>query len=243
VIEKRIEGRVWREMTRAEAGRVKYMSRDFIARDSDGKDRTVADLSHLSDHYDGVITKSEGLEGFAASMIPEDKMISMDLNSGYHHLRLHRDMRQYFSVSVMTANGMVRYFQYIALPFGWSWSGYWFVRIVTRCWTYVKRVLGNRVLSYIDGFLICPSLGRRSTEEDCIKASKTLDGLLARYGLIRLPRNGVWGRGSHVVMHLGFVEDAKRGKLGVPAQKLENISERARKLLARARVNRRRVPA
>jgi hypothetical protein len=67
VIEKRIEGRVWREMTPAEAGSVKYMSREFIARDSDGKARSVADLSYLSDHYDGVITKSEGLERLCSS--------------------------------------------------------------------------------------------------------------------------------------------------------------------------------
>jgi hypothetical protein len=123
-------------------------------------------------------------------------MISMDLKSDYHHLRLHPDMRQYFSVSVMTVDGMVRYFQYIALPFGWSRSGYWFIQIVTRFWTYVTRVLGCRVQSYIDYFLICPSLGRRSTEEDCVKASMTLDGLLAGYELIRHPRKG--GVGTRV---------------------------------------------
>jgi hypothetical protein len=67
VIKKRIEGRLWREMTPAEAGSVKCMSREFIARDSDGKARSVADLSHLSDHYDGMITKSEGLERFCSS--------------------------------------------------------------------------------------------------------------------------------------------------------------------------------
>jgi hypothetical protein len=106
VIENRIEGRFWRERTRAEAGLVKYMSRVFIARDSDGKARAVADLSHLFDHYGGVITKSEGLEGFAASMLQEDTMISMDLKSGYHQMRLHPYMRQYFSISVMTADGM-----------------------------------------------------------------------------------------------------------------------------------------
>jgi hypothetical protein len=233
VIEKRIEGRVWREMTRAEAGRVKYISREFIARDSDGKSRAVAEWSHLSIHYDGVITKSEEFEGFAASMLLEVTVISMDLKSGYHHLRLHPDMREYFSVSVMTADGMVRYFQYIALPLGWSRNGYWFIRIVTHFWTHVKRVLGYRVLSCIDNFLICPSLGHRATEEDFVKASMTQDGLVARYRLIRHPRKGVRGRGSQVVMHSGFVVDTKRGKVGVPSQKLDNISERARKLLAR----------
>jgi hypothetical protein len=72
--------------------------------------------------------------------MPEDNMLSMDLKSGYHHLRLHFDMRQYFSVTVMMADGTMRFFQYIALPFGWGRSGYWFVRLVSNFWTYVKIV-------------------------------------------------------------------------------------------------------
>jgi hypothetical protein len=92
-------------------------------------------------------------------------------------------------------------------------------------------------------FLICPSLGRRSTEEDCVKVARVLASLLDRYGLTRHPTTGIWGRGSQCVSHLGFVVDTKRGMFGVPAQKLEGVSERARMLLARARVNRGRVPA
>jgi hypothetical protein len=61
-------------------------------------------------------------------------------------------MRQYFSVPAMIADGTMRFFPYIALPFGWSRSGYWFMRLVTRFWTYVKSTLRYRVLSYIDDF-------------------------------------------------------------------------------------------
>jgi hypothetical protein len=243
MIKKHLDGRIWREMTPAKAKRCRFMSREFIARDSDGKSRSVADLSHLSEHYDPVITKSEGLECFAASLIPEDTMLSMNLKSGYHHLRLHPDMRQEFSVTVMMADGTMRFLQYIALPFGWCRSGYWFVHLISRVWTYVKSVLRYRVLSYIDDFLNCPSLGRRSTGEDCVKAARVLDSLLSRYGLTRHSTKGVWGRGSQCVIDLGFVVDTKRGIFGVPAHKLEGVSERARKLLVRARINRRRVPA
>jgi hypothetical protein len=89
-------------------------------------------VSHLSEHYDPVVTKSEGLEGFAASLLSEDTMLSTDLLSGYHHVRLHPEMRRYFSVTVMMADGTMRCCQYIALPFGWSRSGYWFMRLVSR---------------------------------------------------------------------------------------------------------------
>jgi hypothetical protein len=100
-----------------------------------------------------------------------------------------------------------------------------------------------RVLSYIDDIFICPSLGRRSTEEDCVKAGRVLDSLLERYGLTRHPTKGIWGRGSQCVSLLGFVVGTKPGVFGVPAHKLESVSEGPRKLLARAKINRRRHPA
>jgi hypothetical protein len=43
VIKKRLEGRIWREMTPAEAKKCRFVSREFIARDSDGKARTEAE--------------------------------------------------------------------------------------------------------------------------------------------------------------------------------------------------------
>jgi hypothetical protein len=94
----------------AEAKKCRSMSREFIARDLDGKARSVEDLSHLSEHYDPVVTKSEGLEGFAASLLSEDTMLSMDLKCGYRHFRLHLNMRQCVSVTVMMVGGTKHFF-------------------------------------------------------------------------------------------------------------------------------------
>ncbi len=40
---------------------------------------------------------------------------SLDLRDGYHHVRLHPELRKYFTFNV---NGM--FYECIALPFGWS---------------------------------------------------------------------------------------------------------------------------
>lgn len=103
----------------------------------------------------------------------------------------------------------------------------------------MKRNLGYRVLSYVDDFAIAPSLGRAATAADCRKASRRLDELLLRYGLMRHPSKGIWGDGSQCLEHLGFVIDTRRGFFGVPASKLEAISSMARQLMKRARRNRR----
>jgi hypothetical protein len=99
---------------------------EFIVQNKDGAMRGVADLSHLSDHYDSLATKAETLMGFSTSLMPGDRMHSMDMRSGYNHFRLHPDMRKYFTVRIVIADGTERYFQYLVLPFGWSRSDYWF---------------------------------------------------------------------------------------------------------------------
>ena len=241
VIQKRLAGRIWEEIDEEAIGSEKFISREFVARDSDNKARSVADLSHLSDHYKPVPTKKT-LEGFSASLLPRDYLITMDLKSGYNHFRLHKDMRKYFVVSVLLADGTVRYFKYIVLPFGWTRSGHWFCRLVARFWTMVKRSRGFRVCCYVDDFAVAPSMGRRSTQDDCKKASRYLDAMLQRYGLTRHETKGVWGSGSQVVQHLGFIIDTVNGTFGVPAGNLDKIEVGARCLLKMARCNARRVP-
>jgi hypothetical protein len=94
IIERRLRGPIWREIPPDEARKQLFVSREFIARNSDGSALAVADLSHFSDHYDSMVTKVETLECFSASLLPKDYLQSMDLRSGYHHFRLHPDMRK-----------------------------------------------------------------------------------------------------------------------------------------------------
>jgi hypothetical protein len=157
VIEERLEERIWKELSENEAGKCLYVSREFTSYNADSKPRSVADLSHLSGHYDPIVTKSDTLERFSASLLPNDHVLSMDLRYGFHHFRLHPDMRKFFSLSERKCRMADRYFQYLMLPFGWSRSGYWFSRLVQRFWTMVKRRNGYRVLSYVDDFAVAPS--------------------------------------------------------------------------------------
>jgi hypothetical protein len=73
VIEKRLKERIWKELSDEAAGKSSYVSREFIAYNADSKPRTLADLSQLSDHYDPIVTKSETVEGFSASLLVDDR--------------------------------------------------------------------------------------------------------------------------------------------------------------------------
>jgi hypothetical protein len=243
VIEKRLVGRIWDEISATEARAEEFLSREFNARYADGKPLSVGAFGHLSDHYDRISTKNETLEGFSASLLPGDRMLTRDLKVGYNHFRLHKDMRRYFVVSVALSDGSVRYFRYIVLPFGWSRSGYWYCRLVNRFWTMVKHRYRYRVCRYVDDFAVVPSVGRPATEADCLKASAKLDKLLIRYGLTRHQVKGMWNGGGQVLTHLGFMIDTVRGIFGVPATKLSKVEALARRLLRMERSNARRVPA
>jgi hypothetical protein len=63
ITEKRLRGRVWRELSPQEGRKESYVSREFIARNSNGSDRSLAILSHFPDHFDA--GRSLALDEFA----------------------------------------------------------------------------------------------------------------------------------------------------------------------------------
>lgn len=110
---------------------------------------------------------------------------------------------------------------YSFLPLGWSRSGYWFVRLMNRFWTYAKLRLHIRVCSYIDDFLVLPSLRTRvrvATAADAAKASRQLDTLFCRFGLTRHPEKSAWGTGTTKLVHWGLASTQQLGNFESPSR-------------------------
>jgi hypothetical protein len=202
------------------------MSKEFIAAESSGKLRAVADLKFLSSHWDTRMKECDTLEANAAQLREGDRMLSMDLASGYRRFRLHPSMRNWFVVSLFGI-----WFQYIALPFGLWVSGYWFVRLVGRFRALLRGQMKFRVLYSVGDFLICPAVCRHSTRRDCLRASTVISRLLNYYGIKRHPDTGVWGGGTTYLVRLGFVVDAVRCKFGTPVAKMEKVTRMAQDLM------------
>jgi hypothetical protein len=95
IIEKRLKGHIWRALSREQGRREQYASREFMVHNTDGTLRGVAELSHISVHYDSIATKVETLEGFFASLMPGGRLLSTGLRSEYNHFRLHPSMWKY----------------------------------------------------------------------------------------------------------------------------------------------------
>jgi hypothetical protein len=132
VIEKRLVGKVGtRSQRRGQRGRV-YASRIYSPRrrrEASLGGRLCSSEQPLRPHQ----YQERHARGLSASLLPCDRIITMDLRAGYNYFRLHKDMRRYFVVSIALPRGSARYFLYIVLPFGWSRSTYWFCRQVKSC--------------------------------------------------------------------------------------------------------------
>ena len=67
----------------------------------------------------------EGLSEFAMNVQRGDHFLTMDVEKGYRLLRLHPLMRDWF---IFRYNG--RYYQCVALPFGWGRLPLWFTQLM-----------------------------------------------------------------------------------------------------------------
>jgi hypothetical protein len=103
------------------------------------------------------------------------------------------------------------------------------------------RVMGYRVLAYLDDFLVGSSLTHAATRKDCLRASRLLGIAFDRYGLTRHPTKGVWGKDSMPVEHLGFTVDTVHESFDVPVRKVIRVADKAKHLLKLASRNRRMV--
>ena len=77
----------------------------------------MVNLSVQSKHWKKGTVRMESLSEFATEIQEEDHFLSMDIQKGYRHFRLHPQMREWF---IFRYEG--RYYQCVALPFGWGRS-------------------------------------------------------------------------------------------------------------------------
>lgn len=111
------------------------------------KGRFVANLSRQSAHWHKGSLRVESLPEFGSIIQPGDHFLSFDIRKGYRHFRLAPAMRNWF---IFHYYG--KFYQCVALPFGWGRSTLWFTQFMA---VFVKEVrrLGMRVLAYLDDFL------------------------------------------------------------------------------------------
>ena len=124
-----------------------------------------------------------------------------DLKSGYHHVEIILDHRQYLSFS-WNFGSVVTYFVFTVLPFGMSSVPCIFsklVRSLVNCW----RGLGRLVVTLLDD-----GIGRSPDYASCLVHSRLCRSDLDSVGFFVNLQKSVWEPslvGSWLAFHLDFV--------------------------------------
>jgi hypothetical protein len=120
---------------------------NVITKPGSTKLRLILDLRHVNDHLVVPEFKYEGLKLIPQLLEPGDRMFSIDLASGYHHVEMHPGAHPYLGFKWRE-----QYYAFAVLPFG----------LASACWAFTKvmrvvvtdiRSKGLPVSSYPDDFL------------------------------------------------------------------------------------------
>ena len=95
-----------------------------------GKKRLILDLRHVNQYLFKSKFRCEDVSIAREVLNPGDFMFSFDLKSGYHHVEIFPEHRQYLSFSWIFSSGVTRYFQFSVLAFGLSSAPYLFTKLL-----------------------------------------------------------------------------------------------------------------
>ena len=203
----------------------------FVVSNSSGKRRVVIDLRYINSHLPARPVRYENLRSFRSSLAPGDHMISLDLQSGYHHIGVHPSSRRFLGFAL---DG--KYYQCAALPFGLSQAPSVFTKVmraVVKMW----RARGWRVLPYLDDFLFA-----FATDREARAATVQIDEDLAALGLRRNPDKGCWVP-TTALSHLGMLVDTEKMSFRATASTESRVRSLARDLRVLSSRRQRMVPA
>ena len=193
-----------------------------VASNAKGKQRLCLDLSRCVNHV--IKAPKFRIESIIAALQvieQNDYMFSFDLKSTCLQIKVNENFLQYLGFAVECDDGLMRYFQYLNLPFSLNDM----MRVLTKLlrsplerW----RKTGIWVFLHIDNGLRIVK-GR----DNVLRASRGVREDMDKYGLLASEAKLEWGARRRIVW-TGFLWDTVKFKLFVPEDKLERV----KKLLA-----------
>ena len=91
----------------------------------DGGHRLVIDMRPINKYFPRCKVSYETLSWLSDAPRQTVAAASVDLSSGYHHLRLHPELQQYMCFQMEGD-----YYRSVALPFGWSLAPAFFTKFM-----------------------------------------------------------------------------------------------------------------
>jgi len=214
--------------------KLEYCNKAFLEPKPRGGYRLVVDLRPFNSGNREYPTEFDHIYSLAQSLEPEDRLASFDLKDGYFHMYIHPDYQKYFGFRVNGVN-----YVHMALPFGWSGSPAWFMRLSRQVGAWMacpptfsvggtsfgfKHAIRHRVL--LDDFLLM-----FRAADDAEGAVRYTQALLGFLGLEANEQKSHW-EVTQVLEHLGLIVDTLQGKFFIPEGKVQAIKACAKAVLS-----------
>ena len=126
----------------------KFINPLHVVQQSGGKCRLILDLSYLNRFIWKQSVRFEDIRTVFDLFESGYFFFTFDLKSGYHHVEIFSDHRQYLGF-FWNFGSVVKYFVFTVLPFGLSSAPYIFSTLVRSLVNY-WRGLGRRVVTFLD---------------------------------------------------------------------------------------------
>ena len=207
----------------------KFLNPLHVVQQSGWKCRLILNLSYLNRFIWKQSVRFEDIRTVFDLFQAGYFFFTFDLKSGYHHVEVFPDHRQYLGFSWNFCS-VVKYFVFTVLPLGMSSAPYIFSKLV-RSLVNDWRGLGRRVVTFLDD-----GIGGSPDYASCLVHSPLCRSDLDSAGFFVNLQKSVW-EPSQVGTWLGFHLDFSRNFITVPLPKITKLRESISRILALCFVN------
>ena len=183
-----------------------------------GKNRLILDLRHVNQYLFKSKFRCEDVSIAREVLNPGDFMFSFDLKSGYHHVEIFPEHRQYLSFSWIFSSGVTRYFQFSVLAFGLSSAPYLFTKLLkplVKKW----RTEGKSIVVFLDD-----GLGAAADYTKARISSLSVHADLLKSGFVPNEEKSLW-EPTQVITWLGTVIDTSQCIISATDTRIQSLSE------------------
>ena len=178
----------------------------------------ILDLRHVDQYLFKSKFRCEDVSIAREVLNPGDFMFSFDLKSGYHHVEIFPEHRQYLSFSWIFSSGVTRYFQFSVLAFGLSSAPYLFTKLLkplVKKW----RTEGKSLVVFLDD-----GLGAAADYTKASISSLSVHADLLKSGFVPNEEKSLW-EPTQVITWLGTVIDTSQCIISATDTRIQSLSE------------------
>ena len=177
----------------------------------------ILDLCHVNQYLFKSKFRCEDVSIAREVLNPGDFVFSFDHKSGYHHVEIFPEHRQYLSFSWIFSSGVTRYFQFSVLPFVLCSAPYLFTKLLkplVKKW----RTAGKSIVVFLDDGL--------EAAADYTKArisSLSVHADLLKSGFVPNEQKSLW-EPTQVITWLGTVIDTSQCIISATDTRIQSLS-------------------